>query len=404
VRARRLPDRRRVGIVTVSGGFGIQLCDAAEREGLDVAPLPEAAQEKLKQINPLGGAANPCDTTSNFLNDMSVIGKTFRAMYAEGGYDALIGSFTVLPASPTYGEKIRKAIREGTEGYLDRPTLLCMAAPAAVEHAYDEAGFLVFSDSERAARALGALASLQEGFARQLIVPAIDHSLARPIGTAALSEAGAQALLSGIGVPFLPAQVVSSAEAAAEAANALGLPVAMKIVSPDILHKTEIGGVIPGVATAEAASEAYATLRAGAAEKAPAAVIEGVLVTPMAPNGIETIIGVTRDPVFGPAVMFGLGGIFAELFRDVAFRAAPFDLAEAHRMIRETRGHTLLAGFRGRPPADVDALARMLVLISQYAAANADRLETVDLNPVLVREAGQGLVALDAVVVPRATP
>src|SRR5262249_5459736 len=152
-------------------------------------------------------------------------------------------------------------------------------------------------------------------------------------GTQPLSEFAAQTLLAGIGVPFLPSRLARSADEAAEAASALGPPVAMKIASPDIPHKTEIGGVILGVAGAQAAREAYATLPARAAEKAPGAVIEGVLVAPMAPKGVETIIGVQRDPVFGPVVMFGLGGIFTELFKDVAFRIAPFSREEALRML-----------------------------------------------------------------------
>ncbi len=174
----------------------------------------------------------------------------------------------------------------------------------------------------------------------------------------------------------------------------------MKIVSPDILHKTEIGGVILNVDSTDACRAAYQTLIERAGVKAPHAHIEGVLVTPMAPKGIETIMGVNRDPVFGPVVMFGLGGIFTELFEDVTFRIAPFDEHEARLMIEETKGYGLLKGFRGKPAADIDALAKTLAQLSQFAAANADQISSIDLNPVVALEAGRGVFALDAVIVP----
>ncbi len=394
------PVGRRVGIITVSGGFGIQACDAAERCGLDIAPMPDGAQAKLRVINPMGSASNPCDTTAGWLNDMRIITKTFQVMYEEGGYESVIGLFTMLPASPTFGEGIKLAISQGAHGYLDRPTVLCMAAGPEVARSYDAAGFLIFPDVERAAHAIAVLDRLRAGFDRPLATPRVDAGLARYLGTASLSEAAAQQMLGGAGIPFLPARVVDNAQAAGLAADELGYPVVLKIVSPDILHKTEVGGVILSIPDAASARDAYGTLRRRAAERAPNARIEGVLVTQMAPSGVETIIGVNRDPVFGPVVMFGLGGILTELFGDVTFRVAPFDLAEAHRMIGEVRGDALLRGFRGRPAADVDALARTLERLSQFAAANADGIETIDLNPVVVLEAGRGVLVLDAVVIP----
>jgi acyl-CoA synthetase (NDP forming) len=395
------PASRRLGIITVSGGFGIQLCDAAERFDLDVASLPEDARAKLREINPMGSDNNPCDTTAGWLNDMSLITGTFEVMYAKGGYDSLIGAFTMLPDSPTYGERIKDAIKQGTAAFLDRPTILCMEARPEVVRSYEQAGFLVFDDSERAARALGALSTLKESFDTPANRPAVNASLRRELGNNALSEAAAQRLLGEAGVPFLPSEVVNDGNRAASAASEMGFPVAMKIVSPDILHKTEIGGVILGVKDAQAAHGAYETLIARALAAHPNARIEGVLVTPMAPKGVETIIGVNRDPVFGPVVMFGLGGIFTEVFKDVAFRVAPFDRDEALRMIGEIKGHKLLAGFRGQAPADVDALADLLVRVSQFAAANAEHLETIDLNPVVTLAKGEGLFSLDAVVIPR---
>jgi acyl-CoA synthetase (NDP forming) len=157
--------------------------------------------------------------------------------------------------------------------------------------------------------------------------------------------------------------------------------------------------VLLNVATPEAARDGYETLvaRAEVAGVAP----EGVLVAPMAAAGVETILGVQRDPLFGPAVMFGLGGVLVEVLGDVAFRLAPFGLDEAHRMIREIKGFKVLQGVRGAPPADLEALAEALVRLSVLAAAEAERIESIDVNPFLVLPEGQGAVALDALIVLR---
>jgi acyl-CoA synthetase (NDP forming) len=156
-----------------------------------------------------------------------------------------------------------------------------------------------------------------------------------------------------------------------------------------------------GLADRASVEAGYAELLKRAAHHRPDATIEGVLVAPLAKGGVETIVGVTRDPVFGPAVMFGLGGVHVEVLKDVSFRLAPFDRDEAMRMIDDIRGRALLAGVRGAPPSDVDALADLLVIVSEFAAAHPDDLETLDLNPVLVRPRGEGVVALDALVTPR---
>ena len=175
----------------------------------------------------------------------------------------------------------------------------------------------------------------------------------------------------------------------------------MKIVSPDIQHKSEIGGVLLNIADKAEASAAFDTLMERGRSAAPSARLEGVLVALMVQGGVETIIGVQRDPVFGPVVMFGLGGIFVEVLKDVTFRTAPFGLDVAHEMIRSVKGFPMLEGVRGAPPSDVDALAEALVSVSVYAAANADTLESIDLNPVLVKANGEGCVAVDALIVAR---
>ncbi|SNT44973.1 acetate--CoA ligase family protein [Rhodococcoides kyotonense] len=387
------PHGRSLGIITVSGGFGVQLCDAASRHSLDVASLPETGRDKLRALNPMGSDNNPCDTTAGWLNDMSLITKTFDVMYADGGYDSIIGSFTMLPDSPTYGDDIRAAIGAGTSRFMDRPTVLCMEARAEVVEAYEAEGFLVFDDSERAALALSALAQLREGFDREIGALSVPREQV-DFGSSALSELDAQRLLVDAGVPFPRAVLTTSASEIPDAVAALDFPVVMKIVSPDIAHKTEIGGVLLGIADAQQASAGFDTLVARARAAQPDARIDGVMVSETCPPGVETIIGVVSDPVFGPTVMFGLGGVQAELYKDVAFRVGALDLAEAHRMIEEIDGYPLLTGFRGAPKSDIDALAELLVNVSRFAVAHSGAFASLDLNPVMVLE--RGVLALDS--------
>ncbi|MFC7542785.1 acetate--CoA ligase family protein [Siccirubricoccus deserti] len=208
----------------------------------------------------------------------------------------------------------------------------------------------------------------------------------------------AKALLAEAGVPAVPEHAAPDTEAAVAAAEAIGYPVVLKILSPDILHKSEIGGVLLDVANADQVRQGFAILLDRAKHHAPAARIEGVLVAKQIKGAVEMALGVFRDPVFGPVAMVGLGGIFIEILKDVAFRRCPFDTAEAERMIRGLRGFPLLDGARGRPKADVAALARALSSLSAFAAAAGPRLAGVDVNPLLVLPAGQGCYAADAVI------
>jgi len=176
----------------------------------------------------------------------------------------------------------------------------------------------------------------------------------------------------------------------------------MKIVSRDIAHKTEIGGVVLDVATASDAADVYDRIVHAVTAQAPGARIDGVTVAPMARDGVELIVGARHDPVFGPVILVGLGGIFVEVLRDVALRVGAVDAAEARRMLGELKGFPLLAGARGRPAADLEAAARAIAALSVYALANTGRFESIEINPLLVREAGRGAVALDALIVPPA--
>jgi len=208
-----------------------------------------------------------------------------------------------------------------------------------------------------------------------------------------LTEPEAIELLAGSGVPYPEHALAVSAGEAAAAAGRLGFPVVLKIVSPAVVHKSDLGGVALDLAGERAVAEAHGRIMDSLRAKLPEAVIHGVLVCRQAPAGVEVIVGATRDPVFGPTVMCGLGGVFTEILKDVSFRVAPLARIDAEEMIQELRGYPVLTGARGGPPADLKALARLLVAVGDLVHRRPEIVE-LDLNPVRVYP--NGLLALDA--------
>ena len=215
------------------------------------------------------------------------------------------------------------------------------------------------------------------------------------------TEAESKTLLACYGLPRPPETLARSVEEAVAAANRIGSPVALKVQSPDITHKTEAGAVALGVAGESAVREAYKRVQASAKAAHPDAAIQGVLVQAMAPRGREIILGVTRDPVFGPMLMVGLGGIHVEVFRDVAFAPVPIGREEALALLAELKGAALLDAVRGEPAADRAALADTMAILSRFAADHAELIDEIDLNPVIVHPKGQGLTVVDALIVKR---
>ena len=208
-----------------------------------------------------------------------------------------------------------------------------------------------------------------------------------------LLEYEAMELFAQYGIP-VPRFALAKTRAEAEAAaGEIGFPVVLKVVSPDIIHKSDVGGVVVGVKSAEEAGAAYDRIRANVAERAPGADIHGVLVAAQAESGLECIVGMTQDASFGPAFMFGLGGIFVELLKDVAFRVLPLDKAEVLRMLRETKGYALLSGARGRAPMDVDALAQLILDVARMVEENPE-IKELDINPLFVYS--KGVLTVDA--------
>ena len=396
------PRGKRIGLVTISGGVGVQMADYSNMMGLDVAPMPLDAQKRLKEKLPFASALNPVDTTAQFFNDMSLVSENFNIMLEEGKYDIAVAFFTMAAASSFVIEPLLKELDGIRKRFPDRLIILSLMGPDEVVQRYRDAGYLTFEEPCRAIAAAAGLTVFGASFEKAETASAASAGGEKSeIPDRALSEWESRAILAASGVPMGEARFAATADEAADAANSFAQPVAMKINGPDIAHKTEVGGVELGVGSPEDAKRVYGELVERVKKAAPQSHPDGVIVAPMTTGGVEVILGVQVDPVFGPAVMFGLGGIFTEVFEDVAFRMAPFGRDEALSMISQIKGVKLLEGVRGRPACDIDALADALVALSQFAASNADALSSVDVNPCLVMPKGKGIVALDALVVPK---
>ena len=389
------PGGRRLGVVTLSGGIGVQICDAAGRLGLEVPPLPDDVQTTLRTSFPYASFANPVDVTAQSLQDWDVLDASLDAILASDRYDAVIAALTAVPLARPFAMRLQEAFEAAVSRHPERLIVLsCLADPQTVD-AYENAGLLVFEDPDRATATIAALARANETFEQSLPERASDTANHLTIETGTEDEA--KRLLAAAGVPVLPERLVRSAQEAAAAADELGYPVALKVVSPNVLHKTDVGGVELGVADAAGARAAFEAIHERVRAATSGTRIDGVLVTPMAPPGVDVIVGSHRDPVFGPVLMFGLGGIFVEVLDDVALALAPIDEPAAHRMIASIKGHPLLLGARGSEPGDTDALARTIAAVSRFAAVNRHSVESVEINPLRVFPSG--VAALDAVIV-----
>jgi acetate---CoA ligase (ADP-forming) len=398
VATRRIyPVNNALGVITVSGGAGVIACDAAEDLGLPVPEMPAPAQAELKALLPFASPRNPVDVTAQYLNDFSLLARFTETMVAEGGYPSVLGFFTYTAGAPSVAPRLRQVLRAVRERHPDRLFVLCVQASREQVRGYEDDGFCVFEDPTRAVVAIDAMGRFGRAFAAASAQapPAVT---APALPTRAPSEAQAKQLLAAAGIASAPERACATADEAVAAAREIGFPVVLKILSPGIAHKSEIGGVLLGVADDDAVRRGFATLLDRAAGAAPAARIDGVLVARQLSGGVECILGIHRDPVFGPMAMFGLGGIFVEVMKDVVFHRCPFGEDVAQRMIRSIKGAPLLLGARGRPPADIGALARMLSRLSAFAVAAGPRLQAIDLNPVLAMPQGEGAYAVDALI------
>ena len=387
---------RRLGVVTVSGGVGAQICDAADRYGLDLPELPEAARERVTSLLPYATVANPVDTTANILQQTDVLTTAVETIFEQRTYDTLITFFTTVLLNEDTATAVLAAMTDALTHRADETVVVCMIAKPETVAAFERAGCLVFEDPDRAVRAVAALAGFAEAFARSVPSPS-PVSAATDVLRGPFDQIGARSVLAGAGIPVLPVEAARSADDAAVAAERLGYPVAVKAVSPDVEHFSDAGGVALGLATADEVRAAFDQVATSVRRAHQDAHVSGVAVSPMArAGGVETIVGVTRDPVFGPVVLLGLGGVHVETVGDTVTRLAPLDDDGARAMISELRGSALLTGTRGRPAADLGALATALVRLSAFAVEHPE-VTSAEVNPLVVWP--DGAAALDTVLI-----
>ena len=380
---------RRLLVVTNSGGPGVMATDQAELSKLTMAEPSEAMKKSLYAFLPdYASTRNPIDlTVEGTGKEYEEATCTALADY-DGALDLYIGT-PYLAAVPIAQGIINAAQRSG------KPVTAVLSVGNDIEGArrlLHDAGIPCYVSGERAVKVLEKLADYYAWREHGAYDPAVPEPCGEKLPARTLLEPEAKDLLAQAGVPNVPYAFVHSAEEAARAGEQMGWPVVMKIVSPQILHKSDVGGVILHIDSAAAAKAAFAKLEAIGAGKD----FRGAIISPMRKGEHEVIIGLVRDPSFGPVVVFGLGGIYTEVLKDVVFRVAPVKLDEARVMVHSIRTHKLLEGARGSQPIDDTSLAQAIVAVSELPF-RYPQVKELDLNPVFAGSGGAE--AVDARVV-----
>ena len=392
----RMPSDDAMVLVTISGGIGVLMADRAVELGLQLPAVTADLSERLREILPYVTGVNPIDTTAQVAGTPAKIVELVDAVQQASPVGTVVIYLSHIGRAPERFGSMQAALDDLRRRHPDTLIVLVGTTAPEVRVWLEARGIPAFEDPSRAVAAINGAARLNARH-RTLEPPTdVDLSAYQALDMTADDEAAARQALAACGIEMLPERVCVTAVDAVAAAVAFGFPVVAKIVSPDIQHKTEAGGVLLDLADADAVERGFHAIMAGVREYRPDADLRGVLITPMRRGGVETIIGVQRDPVFGPMVMFGLGGVTVELFKDVAFASAPLSLAAAHRLIRSVRGCALLDGWRGAPGADMDALAAAVCRLSELAAAHAATVQSIEVNPYLAGP--EGGVALDALI------
>jgi acyl-CoA synthetase (NDP forming) len=394
------PGARGVGIATPSGGAGILASDHAEYAGLTLPqPAPETEAVLRAAIPDFGSPRNPCDLTAQVATNPASFDACMNAMLADPQY-----AVVVMPV--VYHNPASTPLRMAAMAPLARaagkpicigwiPESLEGPGPVAVDTSAD---LSLFRSMRRLMKAIALWLQYYDGQPPMGVVDArAGEAAARlPAGPVTLMEAEAKAAFAAAGLPAMADARAATAEGAIAAADALGYPVVLKLDSPDVAHKTEVGGVKLNLGSGAEVSAAFAAIMEGARTHAPAARVDGVLVQKMAARGPELILGARRDPQFGVTLLVGLGGVQAELWKDVALDIAPVSAVRAEAMLRSLKSFLLLDGFRGAPKVDVTALADTIARFSSLAAAIGPRLDEMEINPLVCLP--EGCVALDGLM------
>lgn len=399
-------------IITNGGGVGVLATDAAERSGLPLKFAPTDVQAELKKHMPeFGSAKNPVDLTGMAGNEW--YGDSVRYSFTHPWTEGLVVLYceTAITDPMEIAKSIKRAVDES--GVKDKPITVSFVGGEKSEVAMRwlvENGIPAYGAPDIAVDAIASLRefSRMKALSAQITEPcaAYDSEAAREVirkaradGRDSLTEIEAKEVFSAYGMPVTSTELAKTEDQAVTLAKKIGFPVVMKIVSPDILHKSDAGGVKVNIKDEASVREAFKTIMKNAKEYKATADIHGIAVQEMAPWGTEVILGSVNDPTFGPTIMFGLGGIFVEVLKDVTFRVAPVADTQARRMLDEIRGAPILAGVRGEEPRDREALSDVICQYSTMIIDLKDEIAESDANPVLVYEHGSGLKVVDARII-----
>ncbi|MGV8050533.1 MAG: acetate--CoA ligase family protein [Anaerolineaceae bacterium] len=399
-------------ILTNGGGVGVLATDSAEKYGLPLHFAPAEVQEELKKHMPeFGSAKNPVDMTGMAGNDWYY--QTTKFSYAHPWVDGLVVLYceTAMTVPQDIADAIFRGIKDS--GITDKPITVSFVGGEHSDEAMKwlvEQGIPAYGAPDIAVKAMATLRDDQRMSEMNHVGPYVPENVnaaaareiiskARAMGRNALTEIEAKRVFSLYGLPVTPTEIATSESEAVKFADQIGYPVVMKIVSPDILHKSDAGGVKVNVKNATQVIEAYHAILENAHNYKADAFIDGIAVQEMAPWATEVIVGSVNDSTFGPTIMFGLGGIFVEVLKDVTFRVAPISIEEAMGMEEEIRSAAILGGTRGELPRDKQALAKVLAGYAYMVYDLKDEIAESDANPVIVYEDGKGVKVVDARII-----
>lgn len=406
----KLPKGNRVAIVTISGGAGIVLADQCVERGLEIPKLSEETLERLKKIIPsFGSLVNPIDVTAHIFNETDLLREALQVIVEDPQIDSVVVINASVPG--TLALKIANEIVEVNKR-TDKPIFISWSTrDELAKEAYELLELHCiprYTTPVRCGNSLGVITEYQEAYSQfekqnnesVLVIkkPEINDLIIKE--NSDITEYNAKKVLKEYGINITQEEIATNKEEAVRIAERIGYPVVMKIQSPDISHKTEAKAVRLGIYTKEEVLYTFDEILQNAISYNPNAQIEGVLIQEMVRDGVEVILGITNDKLFGPAVMFGLGGIFAEVMKDVTFRLAPLTKSMAIEMIQEIKGYPILTGIRGKPPADLEALTDALLNLSAMAVDLKESVAELDINPLFVFEKGKGVKAGDALIKP----
>jgi len=398
-----LPQGPRVGIVTNAGGPGIVASDAGEKAHLELAQLSSKTVTTLRRyLPPAASLHNPVDILGDA--DAMRYAIALEALIEDPGVDAVLVILTPQAMTEIYltADEIIHISRNSS-----KPVVASFMGSGSVQapvNRLQKAGIPSIPYPDQAMDVLGRMyerqLQLKTPLSREVKFTVDEAAVKSLFGSYAerdevqVEAEDCRKVLEAYGIPYAPYLNASDVEAARKAAGEMGYPVVMKIVSPQILHKTDVGGVALGIKNARQLADAYDEMMANVRRRMPGAEIYGVGIQKMIPQGRELIAGIVRDPQFGPLIMAGLGGVYVEAFKDVAFRLAPVSPGEAARMLRELHAYALLEGVRGEKPSDIDAVEAVLMRISQLACDH-EALVEMDMNPLMVYNSGNGCTCVD---------